>query len=67
MGGFGYNAATGDYLDLTKAGIIDPLARRQDGVTALTNAASVAGLMLTTNCLISELKDEAEPVTGSVN
>lgn len=63
-GGFGYNAATGDYLDLTKAGIIDPALVAK---TALTNAASVAGLMLTTNCLVSELKDEVEPVTGSVN
>ncbi len=63
-GGFGYNAATGEYLDLVKAGIIDPALVAK---TALINAASVAGLMLTTNCLVSELKDEAEPVVGSVN
>ncbi|NJL96148.1 MAG: hypothetical protein HC915_21665, partial [Anaerolineae bacterium] len=46
-GGFGYNAATGEYLDLVKAGIIDPALVAK---TALVNAASVAGLMLTTNC-----------------
>jgi chaperonin GroEL len=60
----GYNAATGEYEDLVKAGIIDPALVAK---TALINAASVAGLMLTTNCLISELKDEATPVAGSVN
>jgi chaperonin GroEL len=63
-GGFGYNAATGEYLDLAKAGIIDPALVAK---TALINAASVAGLMLTTNCLVSELKDDAEAVVGSVN
>jgi chaperonin GroEL len=63
-GGFGYNAATDEYVDLVKAGIIDPALVAK---TALINAASVAGLMLTTNCLVSELKDDAKPVTGSVN
>ena len=62
-GGFGYNAATGEYLDLTKAGIIDPALVAK---TALINAASVAGLMLTTNCLISEVKEKEAPVTGAV-
>ncbi|MCA9298274.1 MAG: chaperonin GroEL, partial [Phycisphaerales bacterium] len=61
-GGFGFNAATGEYEDLIKRGIIDPaLVARQ----ALINAASVAGLMLTTNVLISELKDDASPETGA--
>lgn len=63
-GGYGYNAATGDYVDLVKAGIIDPALVAK---TALVNAASVAGLMLTTNCLVSELKDDTRPVVGSVN
>ncbi|MBY0261167.1 MAG: chaperonin GroEL, partial [Phycisphaerales bacterium] len=62
--GFGYNAATGEYLDLVKAGIIDPALVAK---TALVNAASVAGLMLTTNCLVSELKDDTAAVAGSVN
>jgi chaperonin GroEL len=63
-GGFGYNAATGEYVDLVKAGIIDPALVAK---TALVNAASVAGLMLTTNCLVAEIKDKEEAVTGSVN
>ncbi len=62
--GFGYNAATGEYVDLVKAGIIDPALVAK---TALINAASVAGLMLTTNCLVSELKDDEKAVAGSVS
>ena len=61
-GGYGYNAATGEYQDLVKAGIIDPALVSK---TALTNAASVAGLMLTTDVLVTELKEEAEPATGA--
>ena len=61
-GGHGYNAATGEYEDLVKAGIIDPALVSK---TALTNAASVAGLMLTTDVLVTELKEDAEPVTGA--
>ncbi len=62
--GFGYNAATGQYEDLVKAGIIDPALVAK---TALINAASVAGLMLTTDVLITELKEDAQPVAGSVS
>jgi chaperonin GroEL len=63
-GSFGYNAATGEYEDLVKAGIIDPALV---STTALTNAASVAGLMLTTDVLVTELKEETEPVAGAVS
>ncbi|MEO1007644.1 MAG: chaperonin GroEL [Planctomycetota bacterium] len=59
----GFNAATGDYVDLIKAGIIDPALVAR---TALVNAASVAGLMLTTDVLVTELKDETEPAAGAV-
>jgi chaperonin GroEL len=59
---WGYNAATGKYEDLVKAGIIDPALV---STTALTNAASVAGLMLTTDVLVTELKEDAEPVAGA--
>jgi chaperonin GroEL len=60
----GYNANTGEYVDMLKAGIIDPAKVSR---TALEMAASVAGLMLTTNVLITEVKDkEKEPVQGSV-
>ncbi|MCC7205040.1 MAG: chaperonin GroEL [Phycisphaeraceae bacterium] len=61
-GAAGYNASTGEYVDMVKAGIIDPALVAK---TALTNAASVAGLMLTTNVLVTEVKDEAKPVEGA--
>ena len=60
----GFNAATGSYEDLVKAGIIDPALVVK---TALLNAASVAGLMLTTDVLITELKEETKPVEGAVS
>jgi len=60
----GYNANTGEYVDMLKAGIVDPAKVAR---TALEMAASVAGLMLTTNVLITELKEkEQEPIHGSV-
>ncbi len=62
-GNKGYNAATGEYVDMVKAGIIDPALV---ATTALTNAASVSGLMLTTNVMVSDLEDETEPVEGAV-
>ena len=58
-GNHGYNAATGKYGDMVKAGIIDPALVAR---TALQNGASVAGLMLTTNVLVTEWKDDTEPV-----
>ncbi|MBL9001906.1 MAG: chaperonin GroEL [Phycisphaerae bacterium] len=62
-GNHGFNAATGEYTDLVKAGIIDAALVAK---TALINAASVAGLMLTTDVLITELKDEKAVVEGAV-
>jgi chaperonin GroEL len=52
---FGFNAATETYEDLIKAGVIDPLKVSR---TALQNAASVAGLMLTTEAVVSELPEK---------
>ncbi|MCP4834323.1 MAG: chaperonin GroEL [Phycisphaera sp.] len=63
-GAHGFNAATGQYVDLVKGGIIDPALV---ATTALSNAASVAGLMLTTDVVLTELKDDAEPVQGSIS
>jgi chaperonin GroEL len=57
-GAFGYNAATGEYEDLMKAGVIDPVKVVR---TALQNAASIAGLMLTTEAVISEKPKEDKP------
>jgi len=62
-GANGYDAATGEYTDLVKAGILDPALVAR---TALLNGASVAGLMLTTNVLVTELKDDEKPVAGAV-
>jgi chaperonin GroEL len=62
----GYDANTGQFVDMFKAGIVDPAKVAR---TALEMAASVAGLMLTTNVLITELKDkdkDQEPIAGSV-
>ena len=61
-----YDANTGKLVDMFKAGIIDPAKVAR---TALQNAASVAGLMLTTNVLVTELKDkdkDKEPIPDSV-
>jgi chaperonin GroEL len=52
---FGYNALTGEYEDLVKAGVIDPTKVVR---TALTNAASVAALMLTTEAIIADIAEE---------
>ncbi len=58
-GNFGYNAAAGEYGDLVEFGIIDPTKVSR---TALQNAASVAGLLLTTEAMVTEKpKEEAPP------
>ncbi|MGH7132850.1 MAG: chaperonin GroEL [Phycisphaerales bacterium] len=61
-GGFGFNAITHEYQDLIKAGIIDAALVPK---TALTNAASVAGLMLTTSVMITDLKEDTKAATGA--
>ena len=59
---YGYNAATGHFEDLVKAGVIDPTKVTR---TALQNAASIAGLLLTTEALISEIPEpKAAPAGG---
>jgi chaperonin GroEL len=54
-GNFGYNAATSEYADLVETGVIDPTKVTK---TALVNAASIAGLLLTTDCAINEVDKE---------
>jgi chaperonin GroEL len=58
---WGYNAATEEYEDLVKAGVIDPTKVTR---TALQNAASIAGLLLTTECVVVSRKDEDEGAGG---
>jgi chaperonin GroEL len=60
-GNYGYNAATDTYGDLVEQGVIDPTKVTR---TALTSAASVAGLLLTTECAINDLPDEKKEPQG---
>ena len=62
-GNEGYNAATGAYGDMLKMGILDPAKVTR---SALQAAASVAGLMLTTECMISELPEEPGAAAGGM-
>ena len=55
---FGYNAKNGEYTDLLKAGIIDP---KKVTRIALENAASVAGMILTTECSLTDIKEDTPP------
>jgi chaperonin GroEL len=59
---FGYNALTGKYEDLVKAGVLDPTKVVR---TALTNAGSIASLMLTTEALIADLPEEKQATVAS--
>jgi chaperonin GroEL len=60
-GNFGYNALTGEYEDLVKAGVLDPTKVVR---TALTNAGSIAALMLTTEALVAEIPEKKEAPAG---
>ena len=62
-GNEGYNVATGEYEDLVKAGVVDP---KKVTRSALQNAGSIAGLLLTTECLITDApeKDKPAPAGG---
>ena len=54
-GNYGYNAATGEYGDMVKMGILDPTRVTR---SALQNAASVAGLLITTECMIADIPEK---------
>jgi chaperonin GroEL len=61
----GYNAATGEYVDMLAAGIVDPAKVTRSG---LQNAASIAGMVLTTECIVADLpeKKDAAPAGGGM-
>ncbi|HME98966.1 MAG TPA: TCP-1/cpn60 chaperonin family protein, partial [Terriglobia bacterium] len=59
---FGFNAATEEYTDMISAGILDPAKVTR---SALQNAASIAGLMLTTEALVSEIPEAEKAAIGS--
>jgi chaperonin GroEL len=60
-GNDGYNVSTGGYEDLVKAGVVDP---KKVTRTALQNAASIAGLLLTTEALVTEIPEKEKPAPG---
>jgi chaperonin GroEL len=60
-GNDGYNVATGEYTDLIKAGVVDPAKVTR---SALQNAASISGLLLTTECLIADIPKEEAADSG---
>ncbi len=60
-GNYGYNAATGEYTDMIEAGILDPTKVVR---SALQNASSVAGLMITTEAMVAELPKDEPPMGG---
>ncbi len=60
-GNYGYNAATGEYGDMVEMGILDPTKVTR---TALQNASSIAGLMITTECMVAESPKKDEPMMG---
>jgi len=62
-GSYGYNAATGEYGDMLAMGVVDPTKVTR---TALQNAASVAGLMLTTDCMVAELPEDKPAAPGGM-
>jgi len=64
-GNFGYNAGTSEYGDMVAMGVLDPTKVTR---TALQNAASIAGLMLTTDCMVADLPEDkpAMPMGGDM-
>src|ERR1700704_5210211 len=63
-GNEGYNVATGEYVDLVKAGVVDPTKVTR---SALQNAASISGLMLTTEALVAEMAEKEKPASGKTD
>jgi chaperonin GroEL len=57
----GYNAANGEYVDMLAAGIVDPAKVTRSG---LQNAASIAGMVLTTECIVADMPEKKEAAAG---
>ena len=60
-GDFGYNARTDEYENLLEAGVIDPTKVAR---VALENAASIGGILLTTECVIADIEEDMPPMPG---
>ncbi|EOD29151.1 heat shock protein 60 [Emiliania huxleyi CCMP1516] len=66
--GFGWNAATGEYEDLLESGVIDPATVTQQAAPeAVLNSCSIAASVLTTQCLITEIKEEGPPMAPGMD
>ena len=63
-GNEGYDVATGEYVDLVKAGVVDPT---KVTLYALQNAASISALMLTTEALVTEMPEKEKPASGGMD
>jgi len=61
-GSFGFNAASNEYGDLVQMGVLDPCKVTR---SALQNAASIAGLVLTTDCVVAQLEETGEPAVAA--
>ena len=57
----GYNAASGEYVDMLSAGIVDPAKVTRSG---LQNASSIAGMVLTTECIVADLPEKKDAASG---
>jgi chaperonin GroEL len=60
-GAYGYNVATRQYVDMIKDGVLDPAKVAR---SALQNAASISGLLLTTECMVTEIPEKKEAPAG---
>ena len=60
----GFNALTGQWTDMFKAGVVDPTKVVR---SALQNASSISGLMLTTNTMVTSIQDDKDAVTGATS
>jgi chaperonin GroEL len=63
-GNEGYDVATGEYVDLVKAGVVDPTKVTR---YALQNAASISALMLTTEALVTEMLEKEKPASSGMD
>ena len=61
---FGYDVETGEYVDMFSAGIVDPAKVTRSG---LQNAASIAGMILTTECIVADLSEKEEELSKELN
>ena len=62
--GKGFNALTGEYVKMLESGIVDPAKVTR---SALQNAASIAAMLLTTECLVTDIPEKEKPMPGGMS